>query len=103
MDYAPIVFQGYDVVAYFYNVTECDGIKGKEEYSYNLISSDHNGIDRVYKFLFADENNLNIFTSDPWQYAPRNGGFCSYGTCCELPEDGWPWNAKWLGPPAGTL
>ena len=42
---------------------------------------------------------IDMYIIDPWSYAPRNGGFCSYGTCCE--KNGWPWSSEWLGPPAG--
>lgn len=77
LDYVPVVLLGYDVVSYHLNVSGCDSIMGKEEYAYNLTSADENGIDILYQFWFADENNLNIFASDPWKYAPRNGGFCS--------------------------
>ena len=101
LTYVPVVMLGYDVVAYHYNVTGCDSIMGKQKYSYQLTSADGNGTDRLYEFWFADKNNLNIFKSDPWQYAPKFGGFCSWGTCCELKEDGWSWSGIFQGPPAG--
>ena len=72
LSYVPVVMLGYDVVAYHLNVTNCDSIMGNKKYLYQLTSSDENGIDRVYEFWFADQNNLNIFKSDPWQYAPRS-------------------------------
>ena len=56
----PVVINGYDVVAYQLNVTGCDALKGKSEHAYNFSSKDQNGIERVYTFLFADENNKNI-------------------------------------------
>lgn len=78
ISYVPVVMLGYDVVAYHYNVSGCDSIMGNKNYSYQLISADGNGIDRVYEFWFADQNNLNIFAGHPWQYVPRFGGFCRF-------------------------
>ncbi len=68
LDFIPTVMLGYDVVAYHLNVTGCASIKGKREYSHILSSADENGINRLYNFWFAAENNKNIFISDPWKY-----------------------------------
>lgn len=100
LSYVPVVMLGYDVVAYHYNVTGCNSILGSKQYSHIITSTDGNGIARLYEFWFADQNNLNIFKSDPWRYIPKFGGFCSWGTCCEKPPN-WPWTATFQGPPAG--
>ena len=100
LSYVPVVMLGYDVVAYHLNITGCNSILGKKQYSHIINSTDGNGIARLYEFWFADQNNLNIFKSDPWQYIPKFGGFCSWGTCCEKPPQ-WPWTATFQGPPAG--
>ena len=105
LDCVPVVMAGYDVVHYFLNQdSECDAKKGLPRYSYNLDSTDYWGDSRTYQFWFSSQSNLDIFSSDPWKYAPKYGGFCSYGTCCELDSGnggGWPWNGTWFGPPAG--
>lgn len=59
---------GYDVVAYF---TEGTPVKGDKKYSYTW---------NYATWLFATENNLTAFKSDPKKYAPQYGGYCAYGT-----------------------
>eukprot|EP01084_Bolivina_argentea_P311699 539564_1 len=100
LSYVPVVMLGYDVVAYHLNVTGCDSILGNKKYSYQLSSTDGNGIERLYEFWFTDENNLNTFKSNPWRWAPKFGGFCSFGTCCELSPT-WLWSATFQGPASG--
>lgn len=100
LDCIPVVMAGYDVVAYFdLSPGSCSSKEGKEEYHYNLASKDQDGIERYYQFWFSSQDNLNRFKDNPWKYAPKFGGFCSYGTCCE--KSGWPWKASHLGPPGG--
>lgn len=93
---------GYDVVHYFgidYNT--CNSAEGKKKHSYDLLSTDENNETRVYQFWFKNQHNLDTFAQDPWKYAPKFGGFCSYGTCCEI--SGWPWKPQHMGPPAGYV
>ena len=102
LDCIPVVVEGYDVVYYFQsNNSKCETRSGNPSYYYNLESSDQNGDMRTYQFWFSSQENLDLFSSNPWYYAPKYGGFCSFGTCCELNKMGWPWNASHLGPPAG--
>ena len=58
--------RGYDPVAYF---TESKPVKGDKKYSYEWRSA---------KWLFASEENLELFKEDPNKYAPQYGGFCAY-------------------------
>jgi hypothetical protein len=104
----PVILHGYDVVEY-YQEPEPAALMGNANYSYNMHSTDEDGTLRVYQFWFASQTNLDSFTSDPWHYAPKFGGFCTFGVCCEwagyADEDDtgvdWPWTAQYLGPPAG--
>ena len=98
----PVAMAGYDVVHYFgINYNSCNSRKGKKKFSYDLHSKDENNETRVYQFWFATQSNLDKFSQDPWKYAPKFGGFCSYGTCCET--SGWPWKPEHMGPPAGYV
>ena len=105
LDCIPVILEGYDVVEYSkldYNT--CDSVVGKEEYSFDMKSTDENRDTRLYQFWFANEENLEHFSKDPWRYVPKFGGFCSYGTCCETPETGdWPWTESHLGPPGKPI
>ena len=97
----PVALEGYDVVYYFQTNTSCDSKQGNSNYTYNINSADSDGNLRTYQFWFISQENLELFSSDPWKYLPKYGGFCSWGTCCELSDDGWKWSATFLGPPAG--
>ena len=112
LDCIPVVLQGYDVIHYFITQnsnpnsnamlpsnTTCPAQIGDSKYYYNLNSADYFGNMRTYQFWFSSQQNLDIFSSDPWKYAPKYGGFCTFGTCCE--KKGWPWNGTFLGPPSG--
>eukprot|EP01083_Nonionella_stella_P156615 507392_1 len=101
LSYVPVAMLGYDVVAYHRNATGCESIVGDKQYSYRVVSTDANRIERVYEFWFADSNNLKLFQSNPWRFIPRFGGFCSWGICCESQSEGWFWSAVHQGPPAG--
>jgi YHS domain-containing protein len=59
---------GYDPVAYF---KENKPVKGKTEFGFSWKGAD---------WLFASDQNLEIFKANPEKYAPRYGGFCAYGT-----------------------
>ena len=46
-----------------------------------------------YNFYFRSSSNRNLFVDDPVRYAPKFGGFCSYGICDESM-----WTSSTLGP-----
>lgn len=58
--------KGYDTVAYF---TQGKPVQGSEKYSteYNTAT-----------WLFASQENLELFVSNPEKYAPQYGGYCAY-------------------------
>lgn len=58
--------KGYDSVAYF---TENKPVKGKSEFSL-----ERNGA----TWLFASQENLDLFKTDPEKYSPQYGGYCAY-------------------------
>jgi YHS domain-containing protein len=62
-----IAIMGYDPVAYF---TVGKAIKGSPRYY-------HEWNDAIW--LFASENNRNLFAEQPEKYAPQYGGYCAYG------------------------
>ena len=75
---------GYDVVEYFSLDASADGVKGSSQYS-SILRSNIAGKDAKepvyasYTFYFKNESNKALFDADPWKYAPRWGGFCSWG------------------------
>ena len=102
LDCIPVVLNGYDVV-FYHNTSrsQCETKTGLPRYYYNLDSNDSDGDPRLYQFWFSSKHNRDLFANDPWKYAPKYGGFCSWGTCCELSDDGWKWSSTFLGPPSG--
>jgi YHS domain-containing protein len=62
-----VAILGYDTVSYHTNGV---GLKGDEKYSYEWKKA---------TWLFANEENLNLFKKDPEKYAPMYGGYCAYG------------------------
>ncbi len=58
-----LAIKGYDPVAYF---TLGKPVAGKQEFEY---------IWQDAKWRFANEDHLNLFTSDPEKYAPQYGGY----------------------------
>ncbi|NNC99250.1 MAG: YHS domain-containing protein [Gammaproteobacteria bacterium] len=58
--------KGYDTVAYF---REGKPVKGEEQFStkYNQAT-----------WLFASQENLDLFLGEPEKYAPQYGGYCAY-------------------------
>lgn len=69
------VLDGADVVAYF-----ADGATAAR-----FGSSDYSVIYRGNNFYFANAENAAIFERDPGAYAPKYGGFCSFGLSGEDP------------------
>ncbi|MEZ4691926.1 MAG: YHS domain-containing (seleno)protein [Ignavibacteria bacterium] len=57
---------GYDPVAYF---TELRAVKGMKIF--------HSDIMMPYG-IFASQENLDLFKSDPEKYSPQFGGYCSF-------------------------
>mmetsp|Transcript_19260 Transcript_19260/g.32238 ORF Transcript_19260/g.32238 Transcript_19260/m.32238 type:complete len:220 (-) Transcript_19260:1608-2267(-) len=97
----PVVLEGYDIVEYYHlEYNTCSSVMGISKYSYTMHSADEAGDKRMYQFWFSSKSNLQKFAADPWKYAPKFGGFCSFGVCCETGSD-WPWEADHMGPPAG--
>ena len=80
LDYVPTALAGYDVVEYFRKGEDrCYARLGDPEIFYDFASMDQNGVYRLYRFQFVTEENKGKFMCDPWHYAPRFGGFCSWG------------------------
>jgi YHS domain-containing protein len=67
VDSQGIILKGYDAVAYF---KQGKAVKGKPD-----IKSAYQGA----TYLFATTADKADFDRDPAKYAPRYGGFCSYG------------------------
>ncbi len=57
---------GYDVTAYF---SESKPVKGKKAFTTRYKDAD---------WLFASQENLDKFVSDPEKYAPQYGGYCAW-------------------------
>ncbi|GMH40116.1 hypothetical protein BSKO_08020 [Bryopsis sp. KO-2023] len=97
------VMMGYDVVSYFDIKPIQEGVIGHPQYACHLATYDKSRSKKkllgVYEFWFANKNNMKRFEKDPWKYAPKYGGFCSWGIATELEEQGWPWTKSFLGPP----
>jgi len=76
---SPPLLGGYDVVAYFSLPASSNGTMGTAAYTYNLTTEDKTVAPAKplgsWQFWFANEANLKAFTSDPWKYAPKYGGF----------------------------
>lgn len=58
-----VAIKGYDTVAYF---TEGRPIKGNKQFEYQWQGA---------KWRFANQKNLEMFSSTPDKYAPRYGGY----------------------------
>jgi YHS domain-containing protein len=58
-----ITIEGYDTVAYF---TDGKPVKGNKEFQYEWQGA---------KWLFANEQHLNMFKKSPEKYAPQYGGY----------------------------
>jgi len=61
-----VAIGGWDTVAYF---TESRAVPGKPEFSHEWEDA---------TWLFASQENLDLFASDPAAYAPQFGGWCAY-------------------------
>lgn len=59
--------KGYDTVSYFQQESP---LKGVEEFSFEYKGA---------TWLFANEENLNLFKQNPEKYIPQYGGWCAYG------------------------
>jgi len=57
---------GYDVTAYF---TENKPVKGKKKFNTSYMGAN---------WLFASQENLDLFLADPEKYAPQYGGYCAW-------------------------
>jgi hypothetical protein len=58
---------GYDTVAYF---TGGKPLNGKDGFAEEWMGA---------KWKFASQTNLDLFKAAPEKYAPRYGGYCTYG------------------------
>mmetsp|Transcript_32073 Transcript_32073/g.37702 ORF Transcript_32073/g.37702 Transcript_32073/m.37702 type:complete len:86 (+) Transcript_32073:82-339(+) len=65
-----VVMGGYDVVAYHDLEASDHGVKGTS----SLTSTWTVGANK-YDFYFSTEDNMALFSSDPWKYAPKYGGY----------------------------
>lgn len=104
-EYGSPVLLGYDVVEYWKLKPTDEGVPGMQTQVCHLATYDKSQPENapkligVYEFWFANEDNMAAFGADPWKYAPKWGGFCSWGISHEIPPV-WPWAADFLGPPA---
>ena len=70
--------RGYDPVAYF---TDGEPVEGYPEFSYQWNDA---------AYYFATAENRDTFISNPEQYAPANGGYCTFGVVLAKKFDGDP-------------
>ena len=70
--------RGFDAVEYRANGK---AIEGNEEFVYDWAGA---------KWLFNNEANLTAFKANPENYAPANGGFCTFGVVLSKKFDGDP-------------
>lgn len=62
-----IAIRGYDTVAYF---TQGEPMPGSASFSAQWEGA---------TWLFASQENLDLFNAEPTRYAPQYGGYCAYG------------------------
>jgi len=105
---------GVDVVAFFGLGPGAAPVFGTPEFASVLDTPDRSPDAPPFRttFWFSSAANRDAFAADPVRYAPRFGGFCSYGITSEFaagadramlvadPTEGWPWDRDHLGPPA---
>lgn len=60
--------KGYDPVAYF---KAGKAVKGDAKFAFTWKGAN---------WLFANQQNLDLFKANPEKYAPQYGGYCAYGT-----------------------
>lgn len=60
-----VAIMGYDTVAYF---TDGRAVKGTEEFSYEWLGT---------PWHFASRKHMEMFQSEPVEYAPQYGGYCA--------------------------
>eukprot|EP01025_Chloroclados_australasicus_P030506 TRINITY_DN3060_c0_g2_i1.p1 TRINITY_DN3060_c0_g2~~TRINITY_DN3060_c0_g2_i1.p1 ORF type:complete len:232 (+),score=22.47 TRINITY_DN3060_c0_g2_i1:92-697(+) len=80
------------------------GVVGDQQFqcimtTYDFSNDEIHRIEEPWTFYFSTEKNMLMFEEDPWKYAPRFGGFCTWGMGNEYPPF-WPWQKNYLGPPA---
>lgn len=73
-----LALRGNDAVAYY---TDGKPIAGKAEYSYKWHDAE---------WRFASAENRDLFAAKPEQYAPSNGGWCTFGIVLRKKFDGDP-------------
>lgn len=109
------MLEGVDVVAFFSLKPGAAPVAGSPDLAYTLETGDVvEGQTFSQTFWFSTAENLARFAADPGAYAPRFGGFCSFGISMEMstdahvgmdeapPTTGWKWSREYLGPPADT-
>jgi len=62
-----IAIHGYDAVAYF---IKSQPVKGDSKFAYKWNNA---------TWYFADQQDLDMFKSNPEKYSPQYGGYCAYG------------------------
>ena len=73
----PVAFKGYDVIECAHK-GECK--VGSPKFATNYTSLDIDGTPRfIAEFRFVSVDNMIAFENAPFSYAPKYGGFCSYG------------------------
>ena len=70
--------RGYDPVAY---IIDGESIEGSQEFSFQWNDAEYH---------FATAKNRDEFISNPAQYAPANGGYCTFGIVLAKKFDGDP-------------
>lgn len=61
-----LAIRGYDPVAYF---LEDKAVEGRSSFEYEWKEA---------TWRFSNAENMNLFTSNPEDYAPQYGGYCAY-------------------------
>lgn len=67
-----IALSGFDPVEFFQSPTPVNGSP--------MIRAEHAGA----TYLFASEQNRQVFEANPERYAPQYGGFCAYGVALDM-------------------
>lgn len=75
---APLGLHGVDPVAFIEHGNRIEGSA--------VHTATHDGV----AYYFSSEKNLKAFNANPAQYAPQNGGFCTFGVSVGKKFDGNP-------------
>ncbi len=83
-----VAIKGYDPVSYH---TMKQAVAGKAQFAFEW---------KGVKWLFSSQENKNLFSSNPDNYAPKYGGYCAYaaskGALAPIDPDAWTIHANKL-------